>query len=170
MPVTECGAHLSRLEIEVFASDRVDHRAGARGGEHRAVLQACHVGPARRWNHPLVHDLLDLPRVHSGGFHRTCRTACSTMGTPTTSLHACSSLPTIGPGLPLPRASPLTLTTGSRQYVLAVNIASSAWYRSNIVNAPSSVSRPSFSASSTDRKSTRLNSSHITISYAVFCL
>src|SRR5204862_7417405 len=36
--------------------------------------------------------------------------------------------------------------------------------------APCAASKPSGSAKSSDRKSTRLNSSHVEISYAVFCL
>src|SRR5699024_12328092 len=43
----------------------------------------------------------------------------------------------------------------------------SASSRSSGVDCGSTVSR---SSSSTDRKSTRLNSSHVSISYAVFCL
>src|SRR5262249_2837597 len=100
--------------------------APGRGGEHRTVLQAGHVRRARRGNHPGVHDLLGLCGVHSHRLQRAYRAACSTISTPTSWLHASRSLLTTGPGLPSPSASPLTLTTGSRQYLIAVSSASAA--------------------------------------------
>src|SRR5699024_12016044 len=44
----------------------------------------------------------------------------------------------------------------------------SAWHKPGCSTRP--LMRHIFAAGSTDRKSTRLNSSHVSISYAVFCL
>src|SRR5437867_5608473 len=45
-----------------------------------------------------------------------------------------------------------------------------AWYKGLALSSPKSTGTKLFSVCGQDRKSTRLNSSHRTISYAVFCL
>src|SRR3712207_8967827 len=64
------------------------------------------------------------------------------------------------PGFRVAPGSPGIRRSGARP-----NAVAPASYRSNVVGVGSCQS-----AGSTDRKSTRLNSSHANISYAVFCL
>src|SRR5690606_41668627 len=52
----------------------------------------------------------------------------------------------------------------------AAGVASRGRYRVNVLPAPTSLATESSPPSRADRKSTRLNSSHVKISYAVFCL
>src|SRR6266540_5757098 len=60
-------------------------------------------------------------------------------------------------------------TATTEIYTLSLHDALPIWCRTR---SPCSRrrARPEFLSSTPDRKSTRLNSSHITISYAVFCL
>src|ERR1039457_2256750 len=68
-------------------------------------------------------------------------------------------------------AAVLLLTAnGGRPVVEHKPELQTVWPRSLIVNAYATVSPFDTSGESTDRKSTRLNSSHLVISYAVFCL
>src|SRR5256885_3560236 len=62
-------------------------------------------------------------------------------------------------------------TATTEIYTLSLHDALPIWARWNrwAARADDQVSRPGWS-SSADRKSTRLNSSHLVISYAVFCL
>src|SRR2546429_4978863 len=53
---------------------------------------------------------------------------------------------------------------------IAAALLDLAWYQLHASQVPASGEAPAFEAAALDRKSTRLNSSHGYISYAVFCL
>src|ERR1035438_9613339 len=84
--------------------------------------------------------------------------------------------PSLPPGHPPPRLSPkphlffFNDTATTEIYTLSLHDALPIWYPS--IDHPVRIGTPLISASGRipDRKSTRLNSSHLGISYAVFCL
>src|SRR5690606_39458264 len=80
------------------------------------------------------------------------------------------------PSFPTRRSSDLTRETTAQPFQAATTLSSRAgrgrWARAarRRSRTPANQAASSGSASRRDRKSTRLNSSHVKISYAVFCL
>src|SRR5699024_12738744 len=72
------------------------------------------------------------------------------------------------PSFPTRRSSDLTPSTSARTWSAGTRSSTAARTGSSATSVP--CSPPSRTTTSTDRKSTRLNSSHVSISYAVFCL
>src|SRR5256885_8146545 len=69
-----------------------------------------------------------------------------------------------------PRSTLFPYTTLFRSVIRGVEVAFRLRDQSVVVDLPKFVAADSNFISSADRKSTRLNSSHLVISYAVFCL
>src|SRR5699024_12586867 len=96
-------------------------------------------------------------------------------------LFLCYAHPRVLPSFPTRRSSDLTFgvffigfESSAADFVSVVSDKSSAWLASgsslSSVNTGSLLSLAPTGSGVEDRKSTRLNSSHVSISYAVFCL
>src|SRR3989442_7795689 len=69
-----------------------------------------------------------------------------------------------------PRSTLFPYTTLFRSHTIAASAASTSWIHEPAAVTHSRARRSGKVHASLDRKSTRLNSSHVRISYAVFCL